>query len=623
MKKTSFIAGLVLGVLACLAVGLVALYFMYENFLAKQEQMQKQLQAQQSAPQNIKTLQQNAINTPIKTPQDMLAALDKIIEARPNDANAYLQKADILAQTGDYQNALAMYNAAIGLNPSEARAYLNRSVIKMMMGDYDGAVQDLSAAIAVNPELAKAYYNRGVANANMMQVNNALKDFSKAMELFAKQGDSASYQDAAKALSTVNNFAKAGGANPRAKQDAIRKQAKELSVKSDDTTSKNYKSALTSSLSSADAKSALEKFRASSVNADGSVNFADLGSSINQAAKSMQDKQSSAPKTTLDYRADAQKALAKGDYKGAKEALDKAIELNPKDSDLYTQRAMANAQTQDYSSALRDYDSAVAADPKNAKALLDRARLKSLMGNNKGALADLASAKDLYGEQGNKQGSLEADNMANTITGKNVRTTKTDTEAQRLLKEGTNEYNKGNYNDALTKFDQLISRQPDVPELYYNRAITNAALGKQDEALKDYTSAIRRNPRMPDSYIGAANILMQKKDMAKAKEYVEKAIEISPDNSKAYTMQGMIAANEEQPQKALDSFNKAIEKDPEDAGAYLYRGVTQAREGDAEKALKDISVAKQLASAQNNAELMKEAQKYEDMINKARSQQGR
>jgi Tfp pilus assembly protein PilF len=128
---------------------------------------------------------------------------------------------------------------------------------------------------------------------------------------------------------------------------------------------------------------------------------------------------------------------------------------------------------------------------------------------------------------------------------------------------------------------------------------------------------------MPDSYIGAANILMQKKDMAKAKEYVEKAIEISPDNSKAYTMQGMIAANEEQPQKALDSFNKAIEKDPEDAGAYLYRGVTQAREGDAEKALKDISVAKQLASAQNNAELMKEAQKYEDMINKARSQQGR
>ncbi len=618
MKKTSFIAGLSLGILACLAVCMVAGYFMYENFLTQQAQLQKQMQAQQQAPQTLKTVQQAAAQP--QTPQDILAALDKVIEQKPNDANAYLQKADMLAQMGDYQNALAMYNVALGLNPSDARAYLNRSVIKMMTGDYEGAAKDLNSAIAVNPELAKAYYNRGVANANMMQLNNALKDFSKAMDLFAKQGDQLSYQDAAKALNTVNNFAKAGGANPRAKQDAIRKQAKELSVKSDDSASKNYKSALTASLSSADAKSALEKFKASSVNMDGSVNFADFGSSINQAAKSMQDKQSNAPKTTLDYRADAQKALAKGDYKGAKEALDKAIELNPKDSDLYTQRAMANAQLQDYSSAMQDYDSAIAADPKNAKSFMDRARLKSLMGDNKGALKDLDTAKDLYGEQGNAKGRTDADNMANTLTGKNVRTTKNDTEAQRLLKEGTNEYNKGNYGDALTKFNQLISRQPDVPELYYNRAITNAAMGNSDAALKDYNAAIRKNPAMPDAYIGAANIYMQNKDMGKAKEYVEKALAINPDNSKAYTMQGMLSANDNKLPEALNSFNKAIEKDPEDAAAHLYRGITQAQQGGLDKGLQDVAVAKQLASAQNNAQLLKEAQKYEDMIKQA--QQG-
>ncbi len=618
MKKTSFIAGLSLGILACLAVCMVAGYFMYENFLTQQAELQKQMQAQQQVPQTIKAAQQTPSQP--QTPQEMLSALDKIIEQNPNDAGAYLQKADMLAQMGDYQNALAMYNVALGLNPSDARAYLNRSVIKMMMGDYEGAAKDLNAAIAANPELAKAYYNRGVANTNMMQLNNALKDFSKAMELFAKQGDKLSYQDAAKALNTVNNFAKAGGASPRAKQDAIRKQAKELSVKSDDSASKNYKSALTASLNGAAAKSALEKFKSSSVNMDGSVNFADLGSSINQAAKSMQDKQSNAPKTTLDYRAEAQKALAKGDYKGAKEALDKAIELNPKDSDLYTQRAMANAQMQDYASALQDYDAAIAADPKNAQAFYDRARIKSLAGNNKGALADLASAKDLYKEQGNKQGELQSENMANTLTGKNVRTTKNDTEAQRLLKEGTNEYNKGNYGDALTKFDQLISRQPDVPELYYNRAITNAAMGNSDAALKDYNAAIRKNPRMPDAYIGAANILMQNKDTGKAKEYIEKALSLNPDNSKAYTMQGMLAANDNKPQEALNSFNKAIEKDSEDAAAYLYRGVTQANQGGLDKALQDIAVAKQLAAAQNNAQLLKEAQKYEEMIIKA--QQG-
>lgn len=619
MKKTSFVAGLALGILACLAVCMVAGYFIYEKFLIQQSEMQKQMQAQQAA-QRIKALQQNEENAQPQTPQDILAALDKIIEQNPNDSKAYLQKADMLAQMGDYQNALALYNAALGLNPSEARAYLNRSVIKMMMGDYEGAAQDLSAAIAVNPELAKAYYNRGVANTNMMQLNNALKDFSKAMELFAKQGDKLSYHDAAKALNTVNNFAKADGSNPRAKQDAIRKQAKELSVKSDDSASKNYKSALTASLNSADAKSALEKFKASSVNMDGSVNFADLGSSINQAAKSMQDKQSNAPKTSLDYRADAQKALAKGDYKGAKEALDKAIELNPKDSDLYTQRAMANAQMQDYSSAMQDYDSAIAADPNNAKAFMDRARLKSLEGNNKGALADLAKAKDLYGEQGNKKGEADADNMANTLTGGTVRTKKDDTEAQRLLKEGTNEYNKGNYGDALTKFDQLIKRQPDVPELYYNRAITNAALGNIDAALKDYNATIQRNPRMPDAYIGAAKIYLEKKDMAKAEEYADNAIRQNSQNSQGYIIKGMIASEKGDADKALENFNQAVAKDPEDAGAYLSRGLTQANQGGFEKALADVQRAKQLAAAQNNAAMIKEAQKYEDMIIKA--QQG-
>ena len=108
--------------------------------------------------------------------------------------------------------------------------------------------------------------------------------------------------------------------------------------------------------------------------------------------------------------------------------------------------------------------------------------------------------------------------------------------------------------------------------------------------------------------------------MGKAKEYVEKALAINPDNSKAYTMQGMLSANDNKLPEALNSFNKAIEKDPEDAAAHLYRGITQAQQGGLDKGLQDVALAKQLAAAQNNAQLLKEAQKYEDMIKQA--QQG-
>lgn len=612
MKKTHFLAGLVLGILVCLAVCLVAGYMLFERFLSAQ---QNQNNYASNQPVNMQALQNAAGTTMPKTPQDALAALDKIIQLRPNDPQAYLQKADLLAETGDYQNALQAYNAALSLDPSNAQAYLNRSVAKFMMGDYEGAKQDLSYAIAINPDFAKAFYNRGVTNVNLNSFNNALGDFSKAMELFAKQGDKTSYTDALKAFDTVNNFVKAGGAaGPKQAAMKARGAAKELNVKSDNSSSQKNKSALTKSLGG-DTKGMLEKFKNSMVrDGDGNLSLADMGASINSAAKQMKDKQGSAPKTILDYRADAQKALAKGDLKGAKQALDSAIDLNPKDSDLYAQRAAVSERMQDYKSAMQDYDAAIAANPNNAKAFYERSRVKSLLGNNKGAIADAQKASDIYGEQGNKQGQEQAQNMANTLSGKNVRSTKNDSIAQALLHEGTNAYNNGNYQDALTKFNEVIARQPNVPELYYNRAITNAALGKTDAALKDYRSAIAKNPNMPDSYIGAAGILMQNNKNDEANDYLQKAIALNPNNSKAYTMNGMLAANKQDADNALDNFNKAINLDDDDAAAHLYRGIVYGQKNDMSKSLQDIQKAKQLASAQNNLQLIKEAEKYEQMV---------
>jgi len=620
MKKLQFFAGIAVGVIVCLAVCLVGGYYLLEKYASQQQQPQQA--AAQSAPQNLAQLASSAQASAPQTPKDALDALNKIILLRPQDPQAYLQKADLLAQLGDYKNALETYNQAVSLNPSDARAYLNRSVAKFMLQDYSGAKDDLNAAIALNPEFGKAFYNRGVANVNLMKLNSALADFAKASELFAKKGDKTSYADAAKAYNTVNNYVKTSSSpSAKAAPQAQRRQAVSQLKAEMNASSGKYKSELLADLSGAGAKNALEKFRAAQA-ARGGADFADAGieNSINAAANDLRTKQTSMPKTVLDYRAEAQKKLATGDFAGAKTALDKAIELSPKDSNLYAQRAAASAQMQDYKSAIEDYGRAISADPKNAAAYYQRAAQESLLGNNKAALKDLAAAENLYDKQGNKQGAEQSRNMANTISGKNVSVQRTDTDAQRLLKEGTNLYNGGNYQDALQKFNELVQRQPNVPEIYYNRAITNAALGKTDEAMKDYNNAIKRNPNMPDAYLGAANILLQQQKTSQAKDYLDKAIALNPNNPKAYTMSGMVDINNKNNDKAMEDFNKAISLDKEDGAARLYRGVLYAQQNNAEKALQDIEQAKKLAAAQHNEKLLQEARKYEDMINQARQQ---
>jgi tetratricopeptide (TPR) repeat protein len=513
----------------------------------------------------------------------MLTALDKIIRLRPRGAGAYAMKAALLAQLGDYREALKNYDTAVSLDPLNAQLYLNRSTIKFLTGDIADSAEDLTVALQLNPQLAQAYYNRGVANVNLSRYLPAEKDFAAARDLFAALGDAPSLNDADKALKAVREFSRLSGARGAkkagargSKTAAAAPSPKELvSIKRDNADLEKSKSALISSLG-ADSKSALEKFKAASaVNRQGEMpGLGELGNYEVAVRKTMADnkeKIKDSPKTALDYKADSQKKLAAGDIKGAIADLDKAIEKAPDNASFYLDRARAHASDKDARSAIADLDKALERDPANASGLYQRGQQKALLGDNKGAQADFAQAEDLYTKQGKPYDAQQAWNAANLLQGRSAKTMKGDDTAKRIFNEASQDFEKGDYKAARDKFDQIIRLQPNESGNYYNRGLTNMHIGDKDAALNDFNRAIGLNPADSKALMGRANILSDKGEFGAAHKDLEAVKKLIPDDPNAYLTSGLLNAREGNFDATVRDADAAIGLDDTNAYAYEIR----------------------------------------------------
>ncbi len=615
-----FIAGIVIGVILSLSIVFAGAYFLFNGKLPAQQNTQPA----NRAAQKYAAAQNNFAAPQIpQTPAEMLSALDKMIAANPADYSALITKASLLAQMGENGEALKFYDKAIAVNPTDPAAYYSRALSYFALGDIKSANDDLSTALTLNPQMAEAYYNRGVTNLNLSKFNTAAVDFSKAAQLFYGK-DKTSYNQSVQAANAVKVYARNLAAAKRGNKQAaaaVKKQnPKELvSVKRDDDILKRNKSDLIAGLKTGGPNGLAEKFKAFSSGAQGGMgydenSFATLQDSMNKAIKESGERQQNMPKNVLDYRSDAQKNMAAGNYKGAVSDIDKALEKTPKDGSLYAERAKANMAQNNTAEAIKDLSKAIELDPNDASAYYNRANQKSLLGDNKGAIADAQKAQEIFEQQNNPQGKEQAENLSNMLQGKMVKTTKADTEAQRLLAEGSNAYSKGDYKTAVDNFNALIQRQPDIPELYYNRAIANAANGDEEAALKDYNSALARNDNLPDAHVGAASILLKQGKDQEAMKHIDKSIEQNPENPNSYLMRAAHNAQqikENQPpqvqeqykNKAVEDYDKAITLDPQNGPAHFYRGILSGNK-------EDINKAQELAKQQNNTQLLQLISQY-------------
>ena len=84
---------------------------------------------------------------------------------------------------GNYRQAIEDLNRVIEIRPDYAEAYINRGAAYNGLGNYKQAIEDYDRAIKIKLDFVEAYYNRGVAYINQGDNISGCRDAQKACEL--------------------------------------------------------------------------------------------------------------------------------------------------------------------------------------------------------------------------------------------------------------------------------------------------------------------------------------------------------------------------------------------------------------------------------------------------------
>jgi tetratricopeptide (TPR) repeat protein len=88
------------------------------------------------------------------TPFEMIAQATQAIAADASDVAAYKQRAVVLCQMQQFEEAMTDLNTIIDtLHADDAEVYQLRGTLRMQQGDKKGAIDDMRKALDLNPEL--------------------------------------------------------------------------------------------------------------------------------------------------------------------------------------------------------------------------------------------------------------------------------------------------------------------------------------------------------------------------------------------------------------------------------------------------------------------------------------
>ena len=69
------------------------------------------------------------------------------------------------------------------------------------------------------------------------------------------------------------------------------------------------------------------------------------------------------------------------------------------------------------------------------------------------------------------------------------------TEIEKLIQNGDTNLEDGNFEDALSYFEQALLLKPDDPDLWNQKGVTLRSLGRYDEASECYNKSLQLDPR--------------------------------------------------------------------------------------------------------------------------------
>ena len=303
-------------------------------------------------------------------------------------------------------------------------------------------------------------------------------------------------------------------------------------------------------------------------------------------------------------------------HKWAIPDYDKAIELDPDDSDVYTYRGVDYNNLGQYNHAIQDLNKALELDPSDPHAHYNRGIVYSNLEQYEQALPDFNQAIKFYPYSHKAQAylnrglcyqNLECYEQAVQDFDKAIKLDSNDVVAYNL--RGYCYFNLEQYNFAIADFNKVIELNPNNDTYYFYRGLSyfklaeppkgtfkNFDKSKGEYALKDFTKAIEINPNDAINYFGRGICYFELEKYGRAVKDFTKAIEVDPNYVNAYFSRGHAYVILNQYKKALSDLNKYIEFVPDSAEAYSWRGYCYFKLRDTEKWHTDSQKANELSN---------------------------
>ena len=135
---------------------------------------------------------------------------------------------------------------------------------------------------------------------------------------------------------------------------------------------------------------------------------------------------------------------------------------------------------------------------------------------------------------------------------------------EELVEMGYQNYQLGEYEQAIQYFDKAAAKQEDDPELFYLRGVCKSQAGLNSEALGDYDIALSLDPGYAEVHYEKGYALFLLLQLEESIKSFDKAIELKPKYAEAWFTRGSI--------KCIQGDAKGAEEDWDQArtlGAYI------------------------------------------------------
>ncbi len=432
--------------------------------------------------------QYNAALSNSKGDMEVLYSLERIylkkLAQTPSDAELNANIGAIKQAQGDFDAALAYYSKAEQLNPDNITTRLNVGTLFQQKKDYQKAIKSYDSVLTLYPNNVQANLYKAQALSEMGDKAKSLELYKKVLTLdpantAAKSEIISVMQDTMTPNEFISYLAK-NAVNDKNMQNILYDYAYKLHKENKTKEAISaYKSYISINQSNVDAYINLGICYASIddyTNAQSVLNTArEKFPTNNLVLKTLKDVQNDNLAQTI------AKASSSYDNKDYNQALNLYLSINPETLDSTLGAAACYQGMGNYDKAIEYYKKAAVINPKDAEIPYYIGYLYAEQQNWQEADVYLKKAIALNPES-------EAKNLLSYVTQNRSATELTD---------GIQMYENKNLEGAITKFNEILKKEPDNANAYYYRALIYDEQKKVQLAISDYLNVLKYTKELP------------------------------------------------------------------------------------------------------------------------------